>query len=189
MATLKVYSIQTDITAGKLGKIKLNNEIASSGAVGNFDGIGSHKNSDVLKIFGDSILDEPLLDTTVADHVSSTLSDNKKIRRAEVDVRTRELIIDGFTYDSETFSLSTRAQINWISFARLIRLDELTLPQTISTKGDGEYSGFSGKPAVKDFFTASRVAVMGHLESGRDLKILIKDATTQAELDAIVDTR
>lgn len=184
MAELKTYSISTDITDQAVSAKLLDAEIIASASVTNYS--GCTVNGDVLKIKGDSIANETILDSTVLAHVAVPLAAYKDIRHEEIDARTEELITDtGFVFDSKTFSLSGNAQRN---FDR--QLDEepkYSFPIDISTKDNDTYS-----LAVNDnanFWIAMKDGVNTHLDSGRVLKKSIFDAVDKAAVDAIEDTR
>lgn len=103
-----------------------------------------------------------------------------------IDSKTAELISSGFTYDSTVFSLSNEAQKNWIGLD--LAKGDMTYPVKISTKSDVEYS-LVDATAVHNFYLTGVAAKQGHLDSGRALKIQVNDATTVAEVDAVVDNR
>lgn len=117
--------------------------------------------------------------------VNINLTENKKKRIKEVDRRTQEIISNGFTFDSNQFSLSIEAQINWSGLVTLESL--LTWPMTITTKVDGSY--LLAQSDLLYFIGTGKTVITTTLDSGRTLKISINNATTQAELDAIVDSR
>jgi hypothetical protein len=113
------------------------------------------------------------------------LSDQKVVRKAEIDTRTQELIAEGMEFDGDTFSLSAYAQKNWLALK--VFKDVISWPKDITTKDDKEYSLAE---ADCNSFSAKSVNIpFGYVDSGRALKISIDAATTQAELDAVVDER
>ena len=115
----------------------------------------------------------------------------KDKRYDNIDARTAELIDAGFTFDDQLFSLTWQAQMNW----NRLRVSVLTgvftaldFPRDIPTLDDNEYT-LAGISAAGDFFGAYANRLEERLRSGRDLKQQIREATTKAEIDAIVDTR
>lgn len=114
-----------------------------------------------------------------------TLPQYKRLRHNAINRRTRELINDGFTYDSKTFSCSDIAQMNWNVLKD--NKAEFAFPKDISTKPNGRYS--MTQPNVDGFWTAMNDHIQGHLDSGRTLNKSIKDAADEAAVDAIEDTR
>lgn len=183
MALLKTYTISTDITAGAVNSNRLHKELSDAGDITNFTGIIVQ--GDSLKVLGDSFITEANVDTTVLNHVAITLADNKATKNLAIDTRTVQLIGAGFTYDSKTFSLSTSAQMNWVGLKTLESL--FTWPVDISTKDDNEYSLVQAN--LDAFLDAGRLAIQGHLDSGRTLKVSVADAVDQTALDAVTDTR
>jgi len=137
---------------------------------------------DVLTIRADAG-EQANIDPIVAAH--ETLPEQKTKRKIDIDVRTKSLIADGFTYDSKGFSLSIEAQANWLGIKSLESL--LTFPMEITADNDAAYSLTSVN--VDAFVSAAVAAKQGHLDSGRTLKVSIDAAADQTALDAIVDSR
>lgn len=183
MSLLKTYTISTDITAGEVNVSKLSQEISDSGDVNGFTGL--HETGDSLHLMGTSFADEAACDATVLAHVMVSLPEYKVNRNEVIDGRTDELILEGFTYDSQTFSITVQAQINWNS----IRAHQarMTFPLDISTLDHDEYS--LAEANVDAFWDAYEAALWGHLNSGRALKLSINAAADEAAVDAITDTR
>ena len=113
------------------------------------------------------------------------LADYKQLRYNEIDGKSMVLISAGFTYDSKTFSLSINAQTNWNTLKD--EEAEFTWPVDITTIDNDTYSLTQAN--LDAFWTAARDAVKGHLDSGRAYKKTIYDATDEAGVDAVVDTR
>jgi len=113
------------------------------------------------------------------------LASNKAARYNAVDFRTTQLIEAGFTYASKSFSLSGPAQLNWLTLQAIA--NKFTWPVKISTLDNGEYS--LEQVNLDAFAQIAKDKTQGHLDSGRALKLQINAATTQAALDAVVDTR
>lgn len=109
----------------------------------------------------------------------------RKIKDIEIDKKTVELISAGFSYDSNNFSLSETAQINWLGIK--LMQDLLTFPLEVSTKNDYKYS--LAEVNVDAFVGTGAAVKQAHLDSGRSLKVDVADATTEAEIDLIVDNR
>lgn len=156
---------------------------------GSFDGASETQLSDVpssLKVYGE--------ENQVSNWNGSTFSDIDSVsaarmhKNAEIDKRTVELINEGFTFNTKTFSLSTEAQIKWQGMKTGSDNGLLTYPVKITTIDDLEDS-LADATAVNDFFAAGLSAVKGHLDSGRALKVDVANATTVAEVNAVVDNR
>jgi hypothetical protein len=117
---------------------------------------------------------------------AETLADLKARRIIEIDNVTQELIKGGFTFDSKQFSLSEKAQINWVGIKAAI--DILTFPLDVTTLNDEEYELVDTTSAV-NFCGTGLATKQSYLDSGRALKLQINSATTNAEVDAVVDNR
>ncbi len=114
-----------------------------------------------------------------------TLADYMQLRYNEIDGKSGALIAAGFAYDSKTFSLSLNAQTNWNALKD--QEAEFTWPVDITTTGNDTYS--LAQANLDAFWTAARDITKGHLDSGRALKKSIYDATDEAGVDAVVDSR
>lgn len=134
------------------------------------------------KINSGSDIDNPDYDT------GSELTNliNKKL--IEIDIRTGELISEGFVYGANTFSLSSVAQKNWISLKVMKEAGSITYPLGVSTITNGEY--LIADSTIHDVFTiAAFDATKGHVDSGRALKLSAQAAADLAALKLVVDTR
>lgn len=115
---------------------------------------------------------------------------DKPGRKADVDKRTGELIADGFTYSSKTFSLSANAQTNWNGLKGFA--DDWTggdYPIEVMTLDDADFYSITDATDAKAFAKAAADQKKTHLLSGKDLKKSLNDATTMTALDAVVDSR
>ena len=120
-----------------------------------------------------------------------TLEQVKEAKKNVIDLKTSELISEGFQYEGKIFSLSTNAQNNWNALDTAVstgKLVEANFPIDVSTlAGDELYElawlSFNG------FIIAGLNTVMGRLASGNALKKLVNAAATVEEVDAIVDNR
>lgn len=113
------------------------------------------------------------------------LSDYKDIRYNEIDWKTEQLILAGFVFDSNTFSLSSNAQFNWNNLK--VNEADFTWPVVVSTIDSNEYTLTQAN--LPAFWTAGKDVVKGFLDSGRDLKKQIYDAIDRAQVDAVIDNR
>jgi hypothetical protein len=176
------YSINADIVSGSIDPDKLIAELVAANCVSDVP---------VIIIIGDSlsiqatITNETVFDATVRAHAAVSLSDLKANKILEIDARTYEIIGEGFTFDSHQFSLSPQSQTAWLG---LISLQSLfTWPMEITDNANGAYSLSQANVTA---FVGTGIGVMNAaISSGRALKIQCNAATTQGELDAVVDTR
>jgi len=114
-----------------------------------------------------------------------SLAEYKQVKYDAIDAKTIQLIGTGFVHDSETFSLSLGAQTNWHALKN--QTSEFTFPKDVSTKGNNKYSLTEANVSV--LWAAGKVALDGHLTTGRDLKKSVFDAVDEAGVDAVVDNR
>jgi hypothetical protein len=182
MSELKRYNISTYLTLG-VSVCKLHTEIDDASCVTNFGGVSSD-GTEVI-IYGDSFINETTLDTTITNHDPFDLEQYKLDKNEQIDSRTSELIGTGFTFDSEQFSLSQPAQINWMGLKTMQAL--LTWPVTLTTTSDTSYD--LEEANLDNFVGTGSTTVQTHLASGRTLKESVLAATDKAGVDAVVDTR
>ena len=109
-----------------------------------------------------------------------TLDEYKKHLIDLQDKKTENLILSGFTFDGNLFSLSINAQINW---SNLLNFPQVMFPLNLSTKDDNIYIlNFSN---VQNFYFTSLGRKSECLQLGNDIKKRINESLTIAELDLI----
>jgi len=131
--------------------------------------------------------------TTVSDGhfvAIDNLSVLKQERYVEIDARTKELIAVGFEFppsSGQFFSMSKEAQIriHGCDYAR----DLLTYPLKWQTLDDSGQLSITDAAAMHNFFLTALGTLRSVIDSGTDLKEQIADATTKAQVDAVVDPR
>jgi hypothetical protein len=114
-----------------------------------------------------------------------TLDELKIQKKQEIDAKTETLIKLGFVYDSETFSMSENAQINWTNLKLLE--SALTWPVELTTVDDTAYS--LSQANLDAFMSAALTHKQTQLDSGRALKVAVNNAVDKTALDAIQDNR
>lgn len=113
-----------------------------------------------------------------------TLEELKDIRYVEIDMRTQELIAQGFAFDGHTFSMSLTAQITWSNFPNL---PDGLFPLTIIDILEAPYvCSLANK---MNFYFSALNAKNGPLQSGGVLKATIKACADEACVNAIIDNR
>ena len=137
----------------------------------------------------------------------NVLADLKRIKSAEIDVRTAELILDGFTYTSKVFPLTQQDQ-NYQNGLR-VRIVKARLADEIDTgestyESDLEAALFpitfdsidnSDKVVITTiisfevFHDVAVDKVQTHENSGTALKDSVRAAANKAAVDAVVDSR
>lgn len=177
------YSVLNDINSKTLDPDKLGHEIVDAGCVTGFDGITTV--GDNINISVGFVLDQVALDEIVRNHVALSLAEKQAQRIIDIDAKTRELIAEGFAFDGQKFSLSTQAQMNWITLVSCA--SHFAWPMNVTTLANTTYKLQAENLA--GFFTAGSTVVAVAVGSGRALKIAVNAANNQSDLDAVVDTR
>jgi hypothetical protein len=118
--------------------------------------------------------------------VPQNLSEYKELKNSIIDKRTKELIDQGFVFDSVLFSTSETSQRNWMALDQF--RNDLTFPFAVSTKNDGEYM-IADANTTHSFTLTALGTIEYHYASGRALKQQVNEASSESEVDAIVDNR
>lgn len=122
---------------------------------------------------------------------AADLEPYKQAKVDQIDARTAELILEGFEFDGNFFSMSEAAQRNWAGMGTVLALGMLSFPMQISTKDEGSYVLQSQEHCLQ--FLGTYMMYQAHpnypLTQGRILKAQVTAATTKAEVDAVEDTR
>lgn len=117
---------------------------------------------------------------SISDLGYQSLSNYKKSLIDLQDKKTENLILSGFTFDGNLFSLSKNAQINW---SNLLNIPSSMFPLNLSTKDDTIYVlNFSD---VQNFYFAALSKKNECLQFGNDVKKRINESKNIAELDLI----
>jgi hypothetical protein len=110
----------------------------------------------------------------------NTLNDYKKHLINIQDKKTENLILSGFTFDGNLFSLSINAQINW---SNLLNIPSSMFPLNLSTKDDNTYVlNFNN---VQNFYFTALGKKNECLQLGNLVKKRINDCINNEELDLI----
>lgn len=117
----------------------------------------------------------------------AALSTNRVAKMNAVDAKTRALILQGYQHNSRIFSASETAQKN-MSEVRANK-DVLTYPFNMATKDNSEIYAIADAAEVEAMYQSGLGTITYHYQTGNALKAACLAATTQAELDAVVDTR
>ena len=131
------------------------------------------------------------LDTTVSDNqtATDTLDALKAECMKDIDDHSRGLFAAGVTHGGDLFSTSMAAQARMNDYVTLDDATQLDYPVRWPLKDNSGEGSFGNKVALKNFAQAMFDRVRAVEDGGLDLKVSIRAATTQAELDAVVDTR
>jgi hypothetical protein len=105
----------------------------------------------------------------------------KKQLKELIDDETEKLILDGFTYDGNKFSLSLEARSEWLALRTLE--SEMTFPITLPTLDGSSYS--LSQANLSGFLTAGLSTYRSHKQSGRLLKEQVDTKTTEEDLSRL----
>lgn len=177
------YSVENDIVSHSVDLEKLTSEISNANCTsGQLSLILS---GDVLSIYYGAILDQNALDALVHNHSAITLDDNKAAKIIEIDKHTDAIIAQGFGYDSNRFSLSIEAQMNWSGLYTFQSI--FSWPMGVTTLDNTTYE--LAQANLIPFIVTASTVIATAIGSGRALKIAVNAAADQAALDAVVDSR
>lgn len=113
------------------------------------------------------------------------LNSLKSEKILEIDKKTKQLILAGFEFDSETFSCSEEAQLSLAGMS--ISSSSFTWPAPISTLDNNQY--LLAEEDLPAFALAMGEHIAAAKYSGLQLKVSVNAASDQTELDAVVDNR
>jgi hypothetical protein len=140
-----------------------------------------------------TVVDGIVTAVTQHDHpVDHGLDANRAAKIVAIDEKTEHLLSLGYSYDGNTFSMSIPAQVKMIGLVTAhsagILVDPDHYPVNYACLDETEYLIVDSASLLAMYgagFTRMRTVCCG----GADLKQQCLDATTQAELDAVVDNR
>lgn len=130
-------------------------------------------------------------DGTDISHYGTTLqlTEQKANKTIAIDARTDVLIAAGFTYSGKQFSLTLTAQAK-ITGALQVKSDPgMVYPISLNTIDDLDVYSVPDAADLSSLYLAGFLGMRKHVDSGTALKDAVRAASTQAELDAVVDTR
>lgn len=187
------YDIATELTNG-VNMGLLGDEIKALGLTSaTFQGLLNHEGA-VQTVFDvtPNAADQASVDGAIAAH-NPTLPDAKAVKNAAIDLKTRQLIAQGFLHSGKVFSLSAEAQSYWNGLGNLTANGLLTepddFPLTVNTLDDSNTHDIMTIAEAVTVFATAAATVKAHLASGTALKDQVRAATTTAEVDAVVDNR
>jgi hypothetical protein len=118
-----------------------------------------------------------------------TLDNYKALRYHEIDARTEELILNGFSYASKVFSLSQNAQINILALHETRNDPALIYPIEYSTLNDSDNYFVIDADDLHSMYLTALATKKAHVDSGTLIKDSIRAAVDEAAVDAIIDNR
>jgi len=135
---------------------------------------------------------QAILDSVVASHDSTDIKHQKPERIRKIDQRTNQLIDQGFEFPPSSgvrFSLSMESQSKLLGMDSLRDDPLFQYPVVYNSVDDLDELSIPDSATIHSFFLIAVGTYRAHLDSGTALKAQIRAATTQAELDAVVDDR
>ena len=118
-----------------------------------------------------------------------TFAEYKALRFKEIDEKTGELVLNGFSYAGKVFSLSLNAQIN-IEALNSSRDDAaITYPIEYSTLDDMDNYFVTDATDINAMYLTALGTKKSYVDSGTILKDQIRAATTELEVSQIIDNR
>lgn len=118
-----------------------------------------------------------------------TLDELKSYRCKEIDIKTGELISNGFTYQSKQFSLSQSAQANLLGLEISKDDPAITYPITYNTIDDIDTYDVVDSADIHSMYLTALGTKKGVIDSGTALKSQIRAATTIDEVNSVIDNR
>lgn len=110
----------------------------------------------------------------------------KRLRFDEIDVRTNQILYQGFPYSGLVFPLSQIAQLNYVA---MYAAADLIAPTAYPTYGDEGVFPLNTATDIRTFVAAAIAYVKSVQEGGTILKMQITALTTTSDVLAWVDSR
>lgn len=177
------YDVGTDF-AHEVEITDFTNELAAAG----IPVINVHRDNGTLYVVTDA--EKSAVDSVVSGHAGpGSLTYAKRSKIKEIDARTDALIAKGFTYQGKQFSLSLTAQSKMMGLNQVRSEPEVQYPIRWNTKEDDSVVVLANADAVRGFYLTAVGTYRYHVDSGTDLKDLVRSASTIEDLNSIVDDR
>jgi hypothetical protein len=119
----------------------------------------------------------------------NVLAEVKDSRYTDIDIRTGELISQGFTYATKVFSLSQNAQINILGLDNAKDDPAMVYPIEYNTIDDLDSYNVVDATDVHNMYLTALATKKAHVDSGTALKQQIRDAVDIPAVNAILDNR
>ena len=136
------------------------------------------------KITGDVVTE-----MSSAEKDAAELPSVKNAKCAAIDTRTAELIDQGFSYSSKTFSLSLASQSMLEGSYPVKNHVSLTYPIVWNTIDDLDTISLADATDLENFYLTALGTFRARRDSGTTLKDQVRAASTIAAVDAVVDSR
>jgi hypothetical protein len=135
------------------------------------------------------ISNDTVRDMTSQEKDSEYLDEIKIAKCANIKTRTDELIAQGYSYSSKTFSLSLVARIELIGLHQLRSDPAITYPIKWNTLDESSVFNLTNSDDMHAFFLTAFGTYRSITDSGTSLKDQVRAASTIAEVNEIVDER
>lgn len=138
--------------------------------------------------FSDHVNKSSLDEVFAAHYGLETLASHKTHRYEEIDGRTEDLILAGFSYGGKVISSSANAQSKWHAIFNMATIGQVTYPLIVSARDETQVS-LADAAALYACYGTMVGTGKAHFDSGKVLKDAVLAAADAAAVDAIVDTR
>lgn len=128
--------------------------------------------------------------TDISHYIQIDFFDRYKEKRFnQISKRTDEILKNGFIHDSHEFTLDINFRNQLGILADLAGEGLISYPIRVICKNEFETYQLANNAALRNLYIAMAQSYKQLMSSDVDLKKQIADATTKAEIDAVVDSR
>ena len=114
--------------------------------------------------------------------------DARRVKMAQIDRKTIELISKGFVYSGKTFSLSNNAEKKLLTWRIKADGGDATA-RTAPTIDNSDTLALADAAAVIIFTDVAFNVIQGHIDTGEALRASVRTAADQTAIDAVADNR
>jgi hypothetical protein len=118
-----------------------------------------------------------------------SLEEYKDVRYKEIDARTEEKILLGFSYQGKVFSMSANAQTNILALDNTRDDPALIYPITYNTLDDLDSYNVVDSTDLHNMYLTALATKKAWVDSGTLLKDSVRDAIDEQAVQAIIDNR
>lgn len=148
---------------------------------------------DIMASRGYSPISEPtdvLLESVVTKPVSvSSFEDAKIVKLIAIDLHTDALIALGYKFQGVNFPLTLEHQLRLEGSDRARNDPAYEYPVMWNSSDNKDHLNIPDAVTLHNLYLTALGTLRARVDSGSELKALVRDAATQDELDAIVDDR
>lgn len=140
-----------------------------------------------LKADGDTVVEMTSLEKPDAD--TAELEAAKALKCSYIDLKTAQLITDGFEFVGKKFSLSLPSQAKMMGTHQVKDDPALVYPIKWNTKDEKASHNMANATDLDNFYKTGLGHIRQHLDDGTALKEQVRVATTVAGVWAVEDNR